>query len=90
MNLYTDTVYMSDGETKIEHHSAISRLYAADKPILLYLQLAFAAISIISSILILFGFKNRMIRTVRLAGTIASVIMFIIIMLFSFTVHPKY
>ena len=58
-NLYTDRARMPNGEVSVRQQSPIDRLYAADLSALLYLQLVFAAISVITGILTLFGVKNR-------------------------------
>ncbi len=54
-DLYTDRAAMADGSMREWHRSPVDSLYTADKPALLYLQLIFAAVSVITSALVLFG-----------------------------------
>ncbi|MBR0461835.1 MAG: hypothetical protein IJJ00_03860 [Erysipelotrichaceae bacterium] len=88
--LYTDRAVLPDGEMHHWQRSPIDRLYAADMPVLLYLQLAFIVISIVSALLLLFSVKNSTIKTVSLISTAASTVMFIIIMIFSAGIHVHY
>ena len=60
--LYTDRAMLPDGNMREWQHSPIDRLYAADKPGLLYLQLLFAVVSVITGVLILFGVRNDIVR----------------------------
>ncbi len=89
-DLYTDRAVMPDGMVRQWQRSPIDRLYISDQPVLLYLQFAFAAVSVIPGVMLLFGCKNRIVRTVRLVSTIASAAMFIIIMLVTCNLHVNY
>ena len=90
MDLYTDRAMMPDGQVREWHRSPISRLYIADQPVLLYLQLALAAVSVITSVLIIFGVKSSTVKTVRMVSTIASAVMFVIIMIVTSNIHATY
>ena len=90
INLYTDRALMPDGGMREWQRSPISRLQLADQGTLLYLQLAFAAVSMITSVLILLGAKNSIIRVVQLVSTAASIVMFIMIMIVTSNSHAKY
>lgn len=81
LSFYTDRTAMPTGEALVRHRSPIDRLYIMDKPALLYLQLAIAAVSVITSILLICGVKNGVVKTVQLISTAASAVMFIIIMI---------
>lgn len=90
MNLYTDKAHMADGTVRTYHRSPISRLYVADKSELLYLYVFFAAVSIITGILVLIGIRNNVIRIVQIIASIGSAVMFIIIMMVTAKIHPHY
>ena len=90
LKLYTDRVLLPGGEARIWRRSPIDRLYSADQPALLYLQLFFAAVSAVAAVLLLLGVKARVVRIAWLAGTVASACMFVVVMLVSGAVHLKY
>ena len=81
INIYTDQVMMTTGEIQEWHRSLIARLSIADQSFLLCLQIVLAAVSIITSVLYLFGVRSRMIRTIQLVSLTGSAIVFIIIMI---------
>ena len=90
IKLYTDHAIMPDGDKQIWHRSAIDRLDAADKRFLLYLLILGAVVSTISSIMLMLGIKNNVVRIIQLISTIVSMIMFIVILLVANATHPKY
>ena len=90
MNIYTDRATMPTGEIREWHRSPIARLNIADQSVLFYLQMILAAVSIITSVLFLFGVRNRMIRIIQLVSVIGSTIVFIIIMIVTSNSHAKY
>jgi hypothetical protein len=90
LNIYTDRAMMSTGEVREWHRSPITRLSIADQSFLIYLQIVLAAVSVITSVLFLFGVRNRMIRTIQLVSLIGSTIVFIIIMIVTSNLHAKY
>ena len=47
-------------------------------------------ISIITSILYLVGIRNNVIKVIQLVATIASAVLFVIIMIVAGITHPKY
>ena len=90
MNIYTDRATMPTGEIREWHRSPIARLNIADQSFLFFLQIVLAAASIITSVLFLFGVRDRIIRTIQLIGVIGSTIVFIIIMIVTSNLHAKY
>lgn len=90
MNIYTDRATMPTGEIREWHRSPIARLNIADQSFLFYLQMILVAVSIITSVLFLFGVRGRMIRTIQLVSVIGSTIVFIIIMIVTSNSHAKY
>jgi hypothetical protein len=89
-NIYTDRAMMQTGEIREWHRSPIARLNIADQSFLIYLQIVFAAVSIITSVLFLFGVRNNIIKIIQLVSTIGSTIVFIIIMIVTSNLHAKY
>ena len=81
---------MPTGEIREWHRSPVTRLNIADQSFLIYLQIVFAAVSIITSVLFLFGVRNNIIKIIQLVSTIGSTIMFIIIMIVTSNLHAKY
>jgi len=90
LNIYTDRAMMPTGEIREWHRSPVTRLNIADQSFLIYLQIVFAAVSIITSVLFLFGVRNNIIKIIQLVSTIGSTIMFIIIMIITSNSHAKY
>ena len=90
MRIYTDSALMPNGDNRVWKRSPITRLYIADQSILLYLQIGFMAISIITGVLLLCKIKNSLIKTVWMISTIASTVIFIIIMIVTSNVHASY
>ncbi len=90
MNIYTDRAIMPTGEIREWNRSPIARLNIADQSFLIYLQIVFAAVSIITSVLFLFGTRSSIIKTIRLVSIIGSTIVFIIIMIVTSISHAKY
>ena len=81
MNIYTDRAMMPTGEIREWHRSPIARLNIADQSVLFYLQMILAAVSIVTSVLFLFGVRDRIVRTIQLISVIGSTIVFIIILI---------
>ena len=81
LNIYTDRAIMPTGEVREWHRSPITRLN---------LQIVLAVVSIITSVLFLFGVRNKIIRTIQLVSVIGSTIVFIIIMIVTSNLHAKY
>ena len=90
LNIYTDRAMMPTGEIREWHRSPVTRLNIADQSFLIYLQIVFAAVSIITSVLFLFGVRNNIIKIIQLVSTIGFTIMFIIIMIVTSNLHAKY
>ncbi len=90
INIYTDRAMMPTGEIREWHRSPAARLNIADQLVLIYLQIVFAAVSIITSVLFLFGVRSSIIKIIQLVSTIGSTIVFIIIMIVTSNLHAKY
>ena len=90
MNIYTDRAMMPTGDVREWHRSPIARLSIADQSFLIYLQIVIAAVSIITSVLFLFGVRNKTIRTIQLISVIGSTIVFMIIMIVTSNSFAKY
>ncbi|MBQ3999664.1 MAG: hypothetical protein II643_01565 [Oscillospiraceae bacterium] len=90
IEMYTDRAKMPDGQTKEWHRSPVGRLHAAGMDWMLYIQIVFAAVSVISSLLILFGLSSEAVRKIRLISLIASVSVFIIIMIVTGVAQARY
>ena len=90
MNIYTDRAMLPNGKVREWRRSPITRLNIADQSFLIYLQIIFAAVSIITSVLFLFGVRNSIIRTIQLVSAIGSTIVFIIIMIVTSDLHANY
>lgn len=90
LNIYTDRAMMPNGEVREWHRSPITRLNIADQSFLIYLQIVLAAVSMITSLLFLFGVRSSIVKTIQLVSIIGSTIVFIIIMIVSSDSHAKY
>ena len=90
MNIYTDRAMMPTGEVREWQRSPISRLHIADQSFLIYLQIVLAAVSVITSVMFLFGVRSRIIRTIQLISVIGSTIVFIIILIVTSDSHANY
>jgi hypothetical protein len=90
MELYTDRVVMPTGEIREWHRTPAARLNIAGQSFLLYLQIALAAVSIITSVLLLFGVRSSVIKTIQLISTIGSAAVFMIIMIVTADAHVRY
>ena len=90
LNIYTERTMMPTGEVREWHRSPITRLNIADQSFLLYLQIVLAALSVITSVMLLFGVRKRIIRTIQLISVIGSTIVFIIIMIVTSDSHANY
>lgn len=90
MDLYTDRAMMPDGKRREWQRSPIDRLYMADRPGLLYLQLFLMAVSVLTGLLILFGVKKGIVKKVWIVSTAASTVMFIILMIVTGNTHAQY
>ena len=89
-DLYTDHATFADGTERTFHRSPMDRLEVRDRRELFYLQLFFVVVSVIAGILIIAGIKNNIVRIIQAAGSVGSVIMFIIIMVVAGNTHPNY
>ena len=90
LKLFTDDYTLPDGIQRTEHLSPIDRLGIGGRQELLYLQIALAIVSIVLSAALLLGVKNNTVKTVRLVSTIASAVLFVIIMIVAGVTHGKY
>ena len=90
IEMYTDRAKMPDGQTKVWRRSPVGRLHAVGMDWMLYIQIFFAAVSVISSLLILFGISGEAVRKIRLISLIASVSVFVIIMIVTGVAQARY
>ena len=79
--LYTDTAVMPAGTIREWHRSPVTRLYLSDQQYLFYVWMAFAAVSIITSILLLLKVRSSVIKTIWLISTSGSTVLFVMIMI---------
>ena len=87
---YTDRVKMPTGGIREWHRSPVTRLNLSGQSFLFYLQIALVAVSIITSVLLLFGVRHNIIRIIQLVSTIGSTVVFIIIMIVTSNLHAHY
>ena len=90
IELYTDRYHLPDGEMGENKRSPLDSLYHADQSWLAKLEFVFMLVSIVTSVLMFFGVKNNIVKTVQIVATAASTIGFIIIMIYAGNVHLKY
>ncbi len=88
--IYTDTAVMPAGGVRKWQRSPVDRLNIADQSFLLYLQIIVSLISVITSILLLFGVNNTLIKKIQLIALIGSTAVFGIIMLVTANINVKY
>lgn len=90
IRFYTDRAYLPDDIVREWQRSPIERLGLSDRNFLLYLQIAMAVVSVVTSILVIAGIKNNAVRIIQLVSSIASLIVFVIIMIVTSFTHAKY
>ena len=87
---YTDRVKMPTGEIREWHRSPVTRLNLAGQSFLFYLQIVLAAVSILTSVLLMFGVRSSIIKTIQLVSMIGSTVIFVIIMIVTANSHVHY
>ena len=87
---YTDRVKMPTGEIREWHRSPVTRLNLAGQSFLFYLQIVLAAVSILTSVLLLFGVRSSIIKMIQLVSMIGSTVIFVIIMIVTANSHVHY
>ena len=90
LKMYTDRAVMPNGQIRKWQRSPAERIHTNGQDVLLYVQLAFAIVSIVTGILILLGVKKQIVKTIWLIAIIASAIFFIVIMIASGNAHSHY
>lgn len=90
LNIYTDRTSFPDGSTREWQRSPLARLELSDQRYFFYLQIAIAAVSVITSILVICGVKSNAVKIIRNVSSVLSLIVFIIIMIVSNNTHAKY
>ena len=90
VQIYTDRAMMPNGEYRTWHRSPVARLNLAGNDWVMYIQVFLMAVSIITSVLVLLGVKNNLLRTVQFVSLAASTVMFFIIMFITINSHAKY
>ena len=87
---YTDRVKMPTGEIREWHRSPVTRLNLSGQSFLFYLQIVLAAVSILTSVLLMFGVRSSIIKTIQLVSMIGSTVIFVIIMIVTANSHVHY
>ena len=90
LNLYTDSAMMPDGHMRYWKRSPLTRLNIMDRHRFAYVQFIFAAISVLSAILLIFGVKAEIVRKMWIVSTVASVVIFVIIMVMTSNSYAHY
>ncbi len=90
VEMYTDRAVMATGETREWHRSPSDRLRISDQTWILYLWIVLAVVSVITSVLMLCGVKQSVVKVVQGVSTIASTVMFIVIMIVTANTHVHY
>ena len=90
LDIYTDRARMPDGGIREWKRSPLTRLNISGQSAFAYLQLILVAISVITSVLLLVGVKNNIVRYVQIISTIASTVVFIVIMILTGNSHVNY
>ena len=90
LDIYTDRMYLPDNLSRERQVSPLYRLNMNDMNWLLYLQIFLAAVSVITSILFLAGVRNNVVKIVQIIATIASAVIFVLIMILTGNTHAKY
>lgn len=90
LEIYTDTAHFPDGSVRTWQRSPLTRLAIEDKSYLYYLQLVFAIISVVTSIMVLLKVKHSLVKTVQLVSTGLAILLFVIIMILTSNSHTKY
>lgn len=81
---------MPTGEIREWHRSPVTRLNLSGQSFLFYLQIVLAAVSILTSVLLLFGVRSSIIKTIQLVSMIGSTVIFVIIMIVTANSHVHY
>jgi len=91
-NIYTDRFYLptpgGQPQLRVIERSPASRMGLMDKRWMISLMLVVAVAAVISSLLTVFGVKNKVVKAVQIGTLIASTLLFIAIMIISS--HPTY
>ena len=91
IDLFTDRYYLPGSEEPaVNHRNAIDSLFHANMNGLLDLEMLFIVVSVVTGIILLLGVKKNIVRIIWCISTIASTVMFIIIMIAAANVHLTY
>lgn len=90
LKLFSDRFVLPGEAARTWRRSPVESLQTADMPALLILQYVFVIVSVVSAVLVLFGVKSRTVRIVRLASAVGSAVMFVLILIVSASVRPRY
>ena len=90
IDLYTDRYHLPDGKMGEHRRSMVSSLFHADMNWLYYVEILFMAVSIVTSILLMLGLKNSIVKIIQIVSTVASAVLFIVIWCVASKVHLKY
>ena len=91
IDLFTDSYHLPGVEGMVvNRRNAIDSLFHADMNGLINIEMLFMVVSIISSVMMLFGMSSSALRTVQRVSTIASTVVFVVIMIAAGNVHLTY
>ena len=90
IDLYTDRAMMPSGQIREWKRSPLTRLNISDRSGLAYLQFFLAAVSILTAVLRALGVRNNIVRYVWIISTVASTVVFVVIMILTANSHVNY
>ncbi|MBR4574440.1 MAG: hypothetical protein IKO16_05980 [Lachnospiraceae bacterium] len=91
IEMFTERYHLPpDGEVYVETLSPVDRLYHAGNNGLINLEVFMMVVSVAAGILMIVGLKNRVVRMAWIIGSIASTVMFIIILIIAGGTHLVY
>ena len=91
IEMFTERYHLPpDGEVQVKTLSPIDRLYQGGNNGLINLEVFLMVVSVAAGILMIVGLKNRVVRITWIISSIASTVMFIIIMIIAGGTHLVY
>lgn len=91
IEMFTERYHLPpDGEVQVKTLSPIDRLYHAGNNGLINLEVFLMVVSVATGILMIVGLKNRGVRMIWIVSSIASTVMFIIILIIAGGTHLVY
>ena len=91
IEMFTERYHLpTDGEVHVKTLSPIDRLYHGGNNGLINLEVFLMVVSVAAGILMIVGLRNRAVRMTWIISSIASTVMFIIIMIIAGGTHLVY